>query len=45
MRRRISVEAVFWQLKRPLGPDQFPLRGFEEVGGEWNLLCTAHNML
>jgi len=39
------VEPVIGQIKRARGFRQFLLRGFENVQGEWSLVCTTHNIL
>ena len=44
-KRKISVEPVFGQMKEVQGFRRFLLRGHRKVRGEWNLACTAHNML
>jgi transposase len=43
--RKQTVEPVFGQIKQARGFRQFLLRGAEKVAGEWDLLCTAHNLL
>jgi transposase len=43
--RKQIVEPVFGQIKQGRGFRQFLLRGENNVGGEWSLLCTAHNLL
>ena len=40
-----TVEPVFGQIKQGRGFRQFLLRGLEKVNGEWNLICTGHNLL
>lgn len=45
MKRWVTVEPVFGQVKRAMGFDQFSLRGLEKVSGEWKLVCTVHNLL
>ncbi len=42
--RKQTVEPVFGQIKEAKGFRQFLMRGIEKVRGEWNLLCTAHNL-
>ena len=42
--RKQTVEPVFGQIKEARGFRRFLLRGVEKVRGEWNLLCTAHNL-
>lgn len=42
--RKSTVEPVFGQMKEARGFRRFLLRGLEKVRGEWNLLCTAHNL-
>ena len=44
-RRKGTVEPVFGQIKNCRGFRQFLLRGLEKVQGEWNLMCTTHNIL
>jgi transposase len=43
--RKKTVEPVFGQIKGARGFRQFLLRGIEKVRAEWDLLCTAHNLL
>ena len=43
--RKGIVEPVIGQIKHARGFRQFLLRGFEQVQGEWSLVCTTHNML
>ena len=43
--RKQTVEPVFGQIKQARGFRQFLLRGVEKVRGEWDLICTAHNLL
>jgi transposase len=43
--RARTVEPVFGLIKSARGFRQFLLRGLQKVSGEWNLLCTAHNIL
>jgi transposase len=43
--RKAIVEPVFGQIKQARGFRQFLLRGFEQVKGEWALVCTTHNIL
>ena len=43
--RKGIVEPVFGQIKQARGFRQFLLRGFEQVQGEWALVCTTHNIL
>jgi len=43
--RKQIVEPVFGQIKQARGFRQFLLRGRRKVGGEWALVCTAHNLL
>ena len=43
--RKAIVEPVFGQIKQARGFRQFLLRGVEKAGGEWALVCTAHNVL
>jgi len=42
--RRQTVEPVFGNLKSNLGFRRFNLRGLENVKGEFNLMCIAHNI-
>ena len=43
--RKGIVEPVIGQIKHARGFRQFLLRGFENVQGEWSLVCTTHNIL
>jgi len=43
--RKGMVEPVIGQIKQARGFRQFLLRGFENVQGEWSLVCTTHNIL
>jgi DDE family transposase len=43
--RKAIVEPVIGQIKQARGLRQFSLRGFENVRGEWSLVCTTHNIL
>ena len=43
--RKGLVEPVIGQIKQARGFRQFLLRGFENVQGEWSLVCTTHNIL
>jgi transposase len=43
--RKGLVEPVIGQIKHARGFRQFLLRGFENVQGEWSLVCTTHNIL
>lgn len=43
--RKQTVEPVFGQIKQARGFRQFLLRGVEKVRREWDLICTAHNLL
>ena len=43
--RAQTVEPVFGMIKSARGFRQFLLRGTAQVGNEWSLLCTAHNLL
>ena len=43
--RKHTVEPVFGQIKEARGFRQFLRRGLLNVGGEWALICTAHNLL
>jgi hypothetical protein len=44
LRKELS-EPVFGQIKQARGFRQFLLRGKGKVSGEWQLICTGHNML
>ena len=44
LRKELS-EPVFGQIKQARGYRQFLLRGKEKVSGEWQLICTGHNVL
>jgi transposase len=43
--RKQVAEPVIGQVKHARGFRQFLLRGLTKVGGEWSLVCTAHNLL
>jgi len=43
--RKQVVEPVFGQIKEVRAFRQFLLRGIETVKGEWNMVCTTHNLL
>ena len=43
--RKKIVEPVFGQIKHARGFRQFLRRGLRNVGEEWALVCTAHNLL
>jgi transposase len=43
--RKAIVEPVFGQIKEARGLRRFSFRGFEKVRGEWDLICTTHNLL
>lgn len=43
--RKQIVEPVFGQVKQARGFRQFLRRGLEQVKHEWNLVCTANNLL
>jgi transposase len=43
--RKQLPEPVFGQIKQIRGFRQFLLRGIEKTGGEWQLICTGHNLL
>jgi transposase len=43
--RKELPEPVFGQIKQGRGFRQFLLRGLEKVKGEWQLICTGHNLL
>lgn len=42
--RKQVVEPVFGQIKECLGFRSFLMQGLSNVRGEWNLICTAHNL-
>ena len=44
-RRKATVEPVFGQTKEARGFRRFLLRGLDNVGAEWALVCTGHNLL
>jgi hypothetical protein len=44
MKRSISVEPVFGNIKQNLSFRRFNLRGLKKVKGEFNLMCIAHNL-
>jgi transposase len=43
--RKVTVEPIFGQVKQARGFRQFLLRGLDNVKAEWDLVCTAHNLL
>ena len=43
--RKTIVEPVFGQIKEARGFRRFGLRGVQNVGGEWVLICLTHNLL
>jgi hypothetical protein len=43
--RKQLPEPVFGQIKQARGFRQFLLRGFEQVRGEWAIVCAVHNLL
>ena len=43
--RKQVVEPVFGQIKQAMGFRQFLLRGLTKVKAEWQMVCTAHNLL
>ena len=43
--RKELPEPVFGQIKQVRGFRQFLLRGKEKVRGEWQFICTGHNLL
>ena len=43
-KRKTIVEPVFGQIKANLGLQGFSMRGFTRVGGEFSLVCAAHNI-
>jgi hypothetical protein len=42
--RKSTVEPAFGVIKAAMGFDQFLLRGFTAVNGEWDLICIAWNI-
>ncbi len=44
-RRKAIVEPVFGQIKGARGIREFLLRGFENAGHEWSIVCLTHNLL
>ena len=42
--RKSTVEPTFGIIKHVMGFRQFMLRGFENVKGEWDLVCIAYNL-
>ncbi len=44
-RRGQIIEPVFGNIKANLGYRRFSRRGFQAVNSEWQLICTAHNLL
>ncbi|MGA3133181.1 MAG: transposase, partial [Terracidiphilus sp.] len=43
--RKAIVEPVFGQIKERRGFRRFSLRGKQNVGGEWRLVCAVSNLL
>ncbi len=43
-KRKSTVETVFGNIKSAIGFRTFLLRGLENVGGEWSLVCSAYNI-
>jgi len=43
--RKQTVEPVFGQVKHGRSFSRFSLRGLTAAGGEWAIVCTAHNLL
>lgn len=43
--RKQTVEPVLGQIKEARGIRRFRLRGFQQVSGEWKLICATHNLL
>ncbi len=43
--RKVLSEPVFGQIKQARGFRQFLMRGLEKTKGEWQLICTGHNLL
>jgi hypothetical protein len=44
-KRKETVEPVLGQIKDARGFRQFLMRGLDNVGGEWQLVCLTHNLL
>ncbi len=44
-RRKAIVEPVIGQIKEARGFRRFLLRGLDQIGGEWRLVCLTHNLL
>jgi len=44
-KRKQIVEPVFGQIKEARRFRQFLLRGLQNVHGEWQMVCTTHNLL
>ncbi len=44
-RRKAIVEPVIGQIKEARGFRRFLLRGLDDIGGEWRLVCLTHNLL
>ncbi|MDO9530272.1 MAG: IS1182 family transposase [Syntrophales bacterium] len=43
-KRKTIVEPVFGQIKKNMGFRGFSVRGFIKAGGEFSLVCAAHNI-
>jgi len=43
-KRKSIVEPVFGQIKKNRGFREFSMRGFIKAGGEFSLVCAAHNI-
>jgi len=43
--RKVIVEPVFGQIKERRGFRRFSLRGNQNVGSEWRLVCPVTNLL
>ena len=43
--RKVIVEPVFGQIKERRGFRRFSLRGKQNVGHEWRLVCAVSNLL
>jgi hypothetical protein len=43
--RKAIVEPVFGQIKEWRRFRRFSLRGLEQAGAEWKLICLTHNLL
>jgi len=43
--RKCTVEPVIGIIKETIGFRQFSLRGWQNVQGEWSLVCLAFNLM